>query len=83
MSDDMKRIHEAYWAQPWHAEVLRLCEQHGFGAVMQSASEQWIKRDPVGALTVGPCAAQVGRNPQGGDLLGSVHEHAVPEGHAP
>lgn len=29
--------------------------QHQFGYVMQVASEQWKKKDPVGALTVGPC----------------------------
>lgn len=35
--------------------VLALCEQWGFGAVMSSAARQWKERDPVGALTVGPC----------------------------
>lgn len=29
--------------------------QHQFGYVMQVANEQWKKKDPVGALTVGPC----------------------------
>lgn len=29
--------------------------QHQFGYIMQEASKQWIQKDPVGALTVGPC----------------------------
>ena len=39
--------------------VLALCLTHGFGAVMSSASRQWIARDPVGALTVGPTVYEV------------------------
>lgn len=37
------------------AAVLELCERYGFGAVMQSASEQWRQRDPVGAIALGEC----------------------------
>lgn len=37
-------------------EVERLCETHGYGRVMQIASDLWRKKDPIGALTVGPCA---------------------------
>lgn len=29
--------------------------QHQFGYVMQVVSEQWKRKDPIGALTVGPC----------------------------
>lgn len=29
--------------------------KHQFGYIMQEASRQWIQKDPVGALTVGPC----------------------------
>lgn len=39
------------------AEVAALCERWGYGAVMASAARQWARRDPLGALTVGPCRA--------------------------
>lgn len=39
--------------------VLPLCEKIGFGRVMQIASEEWKRRDPVGALTIGPCFGSV------------------------
>lgn len=41
--------------QPYDDAVLLLCEEWGFGAVMQSASIQWQEKDPVGALRVGGC----------------------------
>ena len=40
-------------------EIRRLCEVHGYGAIMQTASQLWLHKDPVGALTVGPCALTV------------------------
>ena len=40
---------------PEDTEVRNLCEKWGYGAVMSSASRQWIEIDPVGALTVGGC----------------------------
>lgn len=36
--------------------VKSLCEQHGYGAVMDSAARQWREKDPIGAFMVGPCA---------------------------
>lgn len=38
-------------------EVQRfiLNNQHQLGYIMQEASNQWIEKDPIGALTVGPC----------------------------
>ncbi|MFA6064089.1 MAG: hypothetical protein WC736_15980 [Gallionella sp.] len=38
-----------------------LCEEYGYGAVMDSAARQWFKKDPVGAHTSGACAATVRR----------------------
>ncbi|WP_260632237.1 hypothetical protein [Bacillus bingmayongensis] len=32
---------------------------HQFGYIMQEASRQWAEKDPVGALTVGPCKGTV------------------------
>lgn len=29
--------------------------KHQYGYIMQEASRQWIKENPTGALTVGPC----------------------------
>lgn len=34
--------------------VIAICEAIGFGRVMQIAADEWHRRDPVGALTVGP-----------------------------
>lgn len=34
-------------------EVLRLCKLYGFGAVMDSASRQWVKIDSSGAFFIG------------------------------
>lgn len=36
--------------------VLRACEAIGYGRVMQIASDAWRAKDPIGALTIGPCA---------------------------
>ena len=44
------------WQVNEDAAIERLCLLYGFGAVMQSAARQWLARDPIGALTVGPCA---------------------------
>ncbi|MES9681769.1 hypothetical protein ABWK22_02390 [Gottfriedia acidiceleris] len=33
--------------------------QHQLGYIMQQASRRWIQNDPIGALTVGPCNAQL------------------------
>jgi hypothetical protein len=35
--------------------VKSLCEQHGYGAVMDSAARLWRAKDPIGAFLVGPC----------------------------
>jgi hypothetical protein len=37
--------------------VKSLCEQHGYGAVMDSAARQWRAKDPAGAFLIGPCVA--------------------------
>ncbi len=35
--------------------VERLCEQWGYGAVMDAAARLWAQKDPMGAHTTGPC----------------------------
>lgn len=47
---------------------------HQFGYIMQEASRQWIQKDPVGALTVGDCAAVVKHYGTYGHLLNKVVE---------
>lgn len=38
--------------------VFALCERHGYGAVMASASRQWLLKDKLGGeFLVGPCLA--------------------------
>jgi hypothetical protein len=44
---------------PEDAAVDALCERFGYGAVMDAAARLWARRDPRGALTVGPCRATV------------------------
>ncbi len=39
--------------------VLDLCERHGYGNVMATASALWRKKDPVGAHACGPCFGSV------------------------
>lgn len=43
---------------PEDAEILAICERIGFGAVMDSASRQWILRDPIGAFYIGGCLSK-------------------------
>ena len=54
LKEEVRRIHQhnAHMA----AEVVRLCEREGFGFVIYAAANEWRRRDPVGAHTVGPCA---------------------------
>lgn len=35
--------------------VRDLCERYGYGAVMDSAMRQWIKKDQMGAFYIGGC----------------------------
>lgn len=32
-----------------------LCRRHGYGRVMQLVSQWWREKDPVGAISLGPC----------------------------
>ena len=40
-------------------EVKRLCEAHGYGAVLATAQRQWEDKDSRGCFTLGPCKATV------------------------
>lgn len=50
--------------------VRDLCEQHGYGNVMATASMLWREKDPLGAFVCGPCVGTVehflklARNPE-------------------
>jgi len=35
--------------------LQRLCERHGYGWIMQQASRMWREKDPIGAISLGPC----------------------------
>jgi hypothetical protein len=51
-------VREADCVIPWSTPrrlVITLCEEFGFGWVMQCAADEWARLDPLGALTVGPC----------------------------
>lgn len=49
--------------------------QHQLGYIMYEASRQWIKRDPVGALTVGDCNFVVQKYGQYHELLDKVERY--------
>lgn len=42
-----------------HIDILvrKLCEEHGYGAVMDSAARQWALKDSYGALYIEGCLA--------------------------
>jgi len=42
-------------ARELEERVLALCEEHGYGRVMQVASELWRRKDPSGAIALGDC----------------------------
>ena len=44
-----------YIRAPEDPAVKMLCERFGYGAVMDSASRQWIRKDPRGAFYIGGC----------------------------
>ena len=68
--DQIERMREVFDLLDWKGErvgiqapedaaVGRLCEQWGYGAVMDSAARQWRRKDPDGAFLVGTCAVIV------------------------
>jgi hypothetical protein len=50
--------------------VKAIAEIRGYGRLMQWLSEEWHKKDPEGALTVGPCYGTLVKadNPNGDPL---------------
>lgn len=49
--------------------------QHQFGYIMQEASRQWIKKDKVGALTVGDCNYLVEKHGQYNEILEKMQQY--------
>ena len=63
--EDILRLFEAL-DRPWlpgervaAVSLIVFAELWGYGNAMQLLSEVWRRDDPLGALTVGPCAADV------------------------
>lgn len=48
-------INRASITAPEDDAVKRLCDRHGYGAVMDSAARQWTKMDGSGAFFIGGC----------------------------
>jgi hypothetical protein len=48
--------------------IKELCEQHGYGAVMDSAQRQWQLKDPIGCLTIGPCLGMLPTSVRSGPI---------------
>lgn len=40
---------------PYKAALLQICEQIGYGRVMQLSSQMWQEKDPIGSFVVGTC----------------------------
>ena len=36
-------------------QVVTLCEQEGFGFVIDKAAREWARREPDSAFAIGPC----------------------------
>lgn len=49
--------------------------QHQLGYIMNEASRQWIKNDPVGAFTVGECNYVIDKYGQYHEILEKVHKY--------
>lgn len=49
--------------------------QHQFGYIMQEASRQWIKNNPIGALTVGDCNYVIEKYGQYHEILEKMHRY--------
>ncbi len=48
------------YADPELERILSdLCERHGYGNVMATASVLWRRKDPVGAFAYGPCIGTI------------------------
>ena len=39
--------------------LVEMCEEHGYGNVMDAAARLWRTKDPVGAYTLGPAVGDV------------------------
>lgn len=46
---------------------------HQLGYIMHEASREWIKLNPSGALTVGPCNAEIIKFGEYRDILDKLH----------
>ena len=51
----------------WSRIILNICEEIGYGRVMQIAADAWREKDPVGALTIGPAVDRVKAHRATGD----------------
>jgi hypothetical protein len=50
-------------ARQLRAIIEPLCREHGYGRVMQLVSQWWREKDPVGAISLGPCYGELERKP--------------------
>lgn len=60
MSEELDYREDAYQRSihindPRDELIKELCERYGYGAVMDSAMRQWIKKDQMGAFYIGGC----------------------------
>ena len=56
--DNAEKRTEVIFA-PEDAFIQELCERIGYGAVMDSASRLWMRKDPVGAHIIAGCAGTI------------------------
>ena len=61
MSDERESLPNPFDRSAVEEKIKQLCEHLGYGHVMQVAADIWRRKDPVGALTVGPCVGMLNR----------------------
>ena len=57
---------------PEEPTIKRLCEQWGYGAIMDAAARLWAYKDPVGAHTTGPSRLTIKNRLSQARILGLV-----------
>jgi hypothetical protein len=60
VSEIDKKIQAMYsrldtYEAPMKEMLLQICEQIGYGRVLQIVSQAWVAKDPIGAKLVGTC----------------------------
>lgn len=64
-----------YVQAPEDEAVRQLCEQFGYGAVMDAAARLWARKDPRGAFYIGGCLSLNSLDERPGGAIDVYQEH--------